>query len=321
MNVYAYPYEKVEWTLGAIGSVSEEHVRSLVKNCIGLGVENRVKSVFGGIPCSWEAGRPRHEKMLNMTVDGLLRNTDEWNELGVGCRMTFSQFEEERVDLEDPIANAVLRHLNDAGHPENGVIVSLDKVRDYVRDRYPRLKVICSQIRPSVEKGFGPDKDTIEYYETLMRSHDLVVVNPAKAFDTEFLGQLARPDKVEFIVNHCCPMNCPYEKAHYVRINKANDETTPENVPLHDRWLVEDVCPKNKLTRLNSTRFLHDIINIPTPAGTFDFAGMIGMLSNYYGITHFKLKGREWAWNPSFRNDLSSFVYSPEFIAFSEGLF
>ena len=78
-----------------------------------------------------------------------------------------------------------------------------DLLADYIRYMYPNLELISSQVKPSVEVGLG--NDSAEYYNRLLDRFDIVVVNPFKIHDEQFIKNLHDHDRVEFNVCRIVP--------------------------------------------------------------------------------------------------------------------
>lgn len=204
--------KNLNWNIGSLYA-HDRFVYKLVDVLKELEYESPIKYVFGSIPCLFQGGRipPRDAK-----VEDALDILDEYNKREIGCRLTFSNIFLTKEDLNDELCNILLKHLNENGErAENGVIVASNLLANYIREKYENLQIIASQVKPSVECTLGKNKDTVGYYNDLFDLYDVIVVNPFKINDIEFLRELKYHERVEFIVNHRCVPDCPMAKKHY----------------------------------------------------------------------------------------------------------
>ena len=201
-------YERdIDWNIGCLFA-HDDFVIKVIKVCKEAGTDPKITNVFGSIPCIFQGGRvPPRTATLSDSFDILSR----YNELNIGCRLTFSNPNIEEKDLSDTTSNELLNHLNKSSG--NGVIVTSDLLAKYIKEKYSNLQIISSQVKPSVEVGLG--KDEVDYYNNLFELYDIVVVNPMKVHDAKFLKEIKYPEQVEFIANHKCLPNCPMAGEHY----------------------------------------------------------------------------------------------------------
>lgn len=202
--------KSLDWNIGSLFA-HDAYVWKLVDVLNELGYQNPIKYAFGSIPCLFQGGRvaPRDAELNNA-----YKIFDEYNNRGIGCRLTFSSTLIQEQDLQDDLCNKLMSYLNDKGeNANNGVIVSSNLLAKHIKENYNNLQVISSQVKPSVEVGLG--NDNVDYYNDLFDLYDIIVVNPFKAQDGKFLDNLKYHNKVEFITNHRCVPNCPNAKLHY----------------------------------------------------------------------------------------------------------
>lgn len=247
--------------------------------------------MFGSASCKFQGGRV---PFLDVPVSYMLEVIDEYNQLGVSCRATFSSYALSDADLMDGPSNEILKKLsenNEKYGADNGVILALDKLAVYIRKKYSNLELISSFVKPAIETGLGPDKDTVAYYNRLFRLYDIVVVNEAKIHDDNFLNRLKYKDRVEFIVNAKCIPNCPFAGEHYKMLKnyeeKARKQGHPDEV-FNDR-LCKDVYDNNSFI---GSQMTHDEID-----------HLISI-----GFRHFKIEGRtrpDWI----FERDLGEYIF------------
>lgn len=291
--VKRYIKDDFDWNIGSLFS-HDAFVWNLIKVCQELKVNHRIKYVFGSIPCKLQGGRiPTRTADIKDAIDIL----DKYNELGISCRLTFSNCLIDEEDFEDDVSNQLLKRIDDNNkkyHIDNGVIISLDELAKYIKDKYKSLSLIASQVKPSVEVGLG--KDTVEYYNKLFDLYDIVVVNPFKVCDGGFIHELKHHDRVEFIVNHRCLPNCLMAGKHYKAMMKMENMDLPES----DRRKAEkslnrilSVCSKTRRS-------------YPLAGDSFSESDINLLMSE--GFKHFKIEGRDNS-GTTFVRDLGDYVF------------
>ena len=176
--------------------------------------------VFGGIDSPLTGGR-----FIPCPFDGLefRCQVSLLNFYGVNVRLALQIIIVTKEDLAEPTTNYALNFLNYRNRRfgnKNGVIVASDKLRDFIKDNYPFLEVICSVIRVANDTDFRAD--SIDYYNGLAADYDFVVLNVTRGFDKNFLARLKDKNKFEIIINSDCIPNCPFAKEHYDAVQKVN---------------------------------------------------------------------------------------------------
>lgn len=299
MLVKRYSKEDIDWNIGSLYA-HDDFVWKTLKVCREIKEDSKIKYVFGSIPCILQGGRipPR-----TATLDDALKIIDDYNDLSVGCRLTFSSTSVTEEELKDDLANSLIYHLdyNNRWYNErNGVIVSSDLLADYIKKTYPTVEVIASQVKPTVEVGLG--NDTSEYYNNLFNLYDTVVVNPFKINDGKFLENLKHHDRVEFIVNHRCLPNCPMASKHYI----LQEQVGKEALKSEDGRCTEETL--NSLTEL--LRECYDRRKHYPLAGTsLSYSDIEYLIS--LGFKHFKLEGRDCE-GTTFVRDMGDYIFNHE---------
>ena len=286
-----YSSNDLDWNIGALFA-HDDYIVKLLLMSKDLGIEHNIKYVFGSVPCLFSGGRipPRDATWYNVELI-----IDRYNKLGIGCRLTFSNIYID--DYKDELSNKLLQKLYDnvdKYNVKNGVIVTLDKLAKYIKKKYSKLELISSQVKPSVEVGLR--NDNVEYYNKLFSLYDVVVVNPNKVHDIEFLRDIKHKDRVEFIVNHRCFPDCKFAGEHYkAQMRLCNKFLKSE----------EDSKEKEKLNKINDwclgTRQKYPLL------GTSMMDSDINLLLSL-GYKHFKIEGRD---NDMvcFMRDLGEYIY------------
>ena len=138
-------------------------------------------------------------------------------EYGISARLTFSNSLLGPEHLSDRKCNALCALLEKGGKGKNGVIVHADLLLDYLKREYPGLYFVSSTTK--VLTGFEDLRNEI-------RREDFSYVVPDfrlnKAFDRLETLSDREKDKVEFLVNECCPFSCRERKACYEAVSRKN---------------------------------------------------------------------------------------------------
>jgi len=287
----------IKWNIGSLFA-HDKYIWDLIDVIKDIGYENPISYVFGSIPCLFQGGRipPRDAK-----VESALSILDEYNKRDVGCRLTFSNMFISETDLKDILSNKLLSHLNNSEYNvKNGVIVASDLLAKYIRDTYPNLELIASQVKPSCEVGLGPDdnNDTVEYYNKLFDTYDIVVVNPFKVQDGGFINSIKYPERVEFIANHRCVPNCPMSKLHYeTQMRLGMGLLYGENIEQYEKTLSEihRECIKVKSS-------------YPLAGTTLSQSEIENLVR--LGFINFKLEGRDNS-GECFIRDIGDYIFIP----------
>lgn len=181
-----------------------------------------IASIYGAPEGTlWGGGRTSFGKADARDVLALM---DMYN---ISARLTFSNSLLREEHLADKKCNELCRLFESAKIPA-GVIVHSDLLVDYLKDKYPALNLISS-----TTKVLTDFKDLL----TELDRPDFKYVVPDfrlnKNFDKlESLTQEEK-DKVEFLCNECCDINCSSRKACYENVSRKNLATAGEEIPDH----------------------------------------------------------------------------------------
>ena len=295
----------IEWNIGSLVSHYEFvwYLIDICKNHIGL--ELPIKYVFGGIPCKFQGGRFVEDNFNTSKFNNIVNG---YNKRGIACRLTFSNPYIKDTDLSDAISNELLQILEDNNNTymkdlpnKNGVIISLDVLNEYIKEYYPSLERISSQVKPSIEVGLGECKDTADYYNKLFDSYDTVVISPAKVKDDEFLKKIKYPERCEFIANCKCIPNCPRAKDHY----EALSDYQSLQLGLVDSKFNGEYT--ERLSKIASDCMYIKTRN-PLLTATFSYNDINKLID--LGFKQFKLEGRENA-TIVFSHDIGTYIFDP----------
>ena len=133
-----------------------------------------------------------------------------YQEYGVEYRLVFSNSLIKEEHLTDYWANLQLRLVEEYG---GGVIIASDILKNYIKEKYPKLKLISSTTKLNTEENFLKECASGEYAT--------VVLNTKHNYNYDFIPKEYR-HLVEILVDDCCPPDCMYRKTCYIRCSMRN---------------------------------------------------------------------------------------------------
>lgn len=167
-------------------------------------------SVFDGVEfCKWNGGRVNKENPFDSKI------LEYYNKNNIPVYFTFSN---PNIDLNDPTGNFLLEQIKNFN---NGCIIVNDNLREYIRSKYPNLKLIYSVTgHPN-----NPTVD-IKYLKDLERRYDLIVPRYEWTFNPDFYNNVD-VSKYEIMINDTCKYNCALWNDHFSAIAKLNEQGDP----------------------------------------------------------------------------------------------
>lgn len=281
---------KIDWNVAGLFS-QDDVLLPLLDEIKKYNVNIPIDYVFGSIPCLFQGG---HINSHDMDLNPSFKVLEHYMELGIGCRLTFSNHLLEKWDLRDKKSNRLLEYLNSHNSNRNGVIVSSDLLAKHIRKNYPNLQLIASVIKPAVEVGWG--KESPDYYNHLFDLYDIIVVNIARTKEPAYLKCITYPNRVEFIANSHCYPNCQYSAKHYetvARLGMDHLNAAKQSDAARISKGLEELCKKQRSSNpFNCTRLNNEQIN-----------ELIEM-----GFIHYKIEGRNFPF-PALLRDLGEYVF------------
>jgi len=167
-------------------------------------------STFDGVDdCVWNGGKINKGSFIKPHHLVFL---DKYN---INLSLTFTN---PVIDLDDPIGNGLLKKFHKKG---NSIILVNEDLRLYIRENYPKYKLIYSIT------GFGDitgklNFEDIAFYKDLENKYDLIVPRNEHLWDEGF-DQLDM-GKYEVMVNNTCLNYCPKWVKHFGLVGKCNRE-------------------------------------------------------------------------------------------------
>jgi hypothetical protein len=172
---------------------------------------------FSGL--SWSGGRELGSTIEPAVLDDVL---EQYRRRDVGFNLLFSSHLLGPDDLANEYGNLLLEKLHDE---RNGVVVCDGVLADYVRERYPKYRLIRSVIHAYLDEVIYRRPDAIvRYFQERVRDYDRVVVPSELNLRFDVLDQLDK-SKLEFIVNNNCFWHCPFAIKHYTQIARGFKST------------------------------------------------------------------------------------------------
>ena len=186
----------------------------------------RVTSIFGTFPnVLWNGGRTLIHNFSNLsddrkewwiaknrlwyTPEGMEELVRTYNEQGVAIRYTYSNALITKKHLGDKRANLTLEIAHNG---MNAVITANPIIEDYVRNHYPKYKIISSA---TAEKNLS-----VAFLKKRINEVDLLVLPPEFNGRHELIEKLG-PEKIEVLINERCVFFCKNRAAHYRSISRG----------------------------------------------------------------------------------------------------
>lgn len=269
-----------------------EHDRNILRLhdiCMERGLGFYIDSLFGGQPCAWHGGRIIRNVMEEAALERHMHETLEaYTERGIAIRLTMSNPHITTGDLRDTRSNLMLDILaeHDAGRGLHGIILSSDILREYIRDRYPHLRLTASVIKTAyAHPAFTDDQ---AWYEGLTETHDLVVLRSDRAIQRDWLEKLGKKNRMELMLSSGCVPNCPMRVRHYDLILET-DRTEGEKRGSPELQKLVQTCMhrrRNEPTihvNTDDLRELHDLgfSHFKIPSRTMDWVRWINATAKY----------------------------------------
>ena len=235
------------------------------------GVE--IGACYGEFPTSlWNGGRVSRpdmcdEKFINMCINTI-------NGLDVPIRYTYTNIVLEKEDLSDPYCNYCLKA---AYNDMNGVILVSPILEEYVRENFPKMKIISSTCK-CINGIDGVNKE-------LEKDYDMVVLDYNLNNQYEELEKITDKGRCEILVNAFCAPKCPARATHYKYISESQ-KTLVKNLRLPEDQRVP-VKPW-QFSGCKSGHNFYSILDFCTYVSPEDIWGKYVPM----GFHNFKLEGR-----------------------------
>lgn len=182
--------------------------------------------------------------------------------------------------LNDKVSNFVLDSLIALKNKNSGVIISDDRLLDYIKGITDNITTKASILKSTVEK---PLRRSVEYYNDLLARYDILCLHPDDNQNLELISKLDDVSRVEILVDERCTADCRVRDKHYIYLNESNVPHTKEDAMAKESKLLQTQCLKNRYTN-------DPVKNFKSTLAVLKY-GEIEQLYNI-GIRKFKTSGR-----------------------------
>jgi len=163
-----------------------------------------IGSIYGAPGyAAWNGGRQCKVSYEEWPVLELMANNK------IPLAFTFSNQCIEEKHLGDAKCNRLLELTESE---DNYVIVNSPILEEYIREKYPKFKIISSTTKCITDKKEADQE--LDKYEIVCLDYNL-------NDDMEYLKSIKYPEKAELLVNPVCKPNCERRKRHYQSISKS----------------------------------------------------------------------------------------------------
>lgn len=204
--------------------------------------------------CTWNGGRLMIGEVLVIEdIENLFSLYTEY--FGFDISLTFTNSLLEKNDLYDRYGNALLELTNRYKDHVSIMVVS-EILEDYIRNKYPDIKIIRS-----IVKGNKPEEKEIDKY-------DMIVIPKFYNHNRDYLKDISNKCTIELLCDEPCDTSCDRRKEHYEVFNRSQ-------LFQYSNGDLKCTCQRNK--------FYNELMILPEEIN--DYIDL--------GIKHFKLSGRE----------------------------
>lgn len=241
-------------------------------------------STLGASPFSLVHGSPLFHWNSGRVMPHLMRSAEEIRAAGlayaerkISIDYTFTNFLLNKEHLEDKMGNILLQFAEKYNPTKgNGIIVSSDLLYDYVKEKFPDLRLVSSILKVTEEKGKGKK----DYYLKLAEKFDKVMIHPDDIINKKLLESLEDKDKYELIINEYCIRQCPIRHLHYRSLCRSALDYLDYDDDFETAHLNKNGC-RSINTLMCSKKNSVLALNTPEIKDLYDM-----------GYRHFKLQGR-----------------------------
>ena len=180
-----------------------------------------IGSIYGApADCLWGGGRTGLGEANPADTAALMR------EYSISARLTFSNSLLREEHLTDKKCHALCALFEKSGPVRNGVIICSDLLLSHLREQYPNLYFVSSTTKVLTE---------FHRFEEELRREEFLFVVPDFRLNKDLDRLRALPQnlkqKVEFLCNECCWVECPVRKECYENVSRKNlGESCPDHI-------------------------------------------------------------------------------------------
>lgn len=162
----------------------------------------KIGSVYGSFPNAiWNGGRVSFGLCYKEDIEECIKF---YNDFNIPIRHTFTNSLIERKHLNDTYCNMIME-LSNGGL--NQVLVNSEILENYIRNKYPKFKIISSTTKRIIDKNKLENEINKDYY--------LIVLDYDLNKEWDYLLKIKKPGKIEILLDELCADKCPFRKEHY----------------------------------------------------------------------------------------------------------
>jgi len=241
-----------------------------------------INNLYGSTSTMWNGGRPVNKNIkVNENIELYFKDIKS---KGINIFFTFSSYLAGDY-LNDDEGNKSLDLLSKITDGKDGVIISDDRLLDYVKINHPKLITKASFIKTTKEM---PKVRTAKYYNDLLKRYDIVVLHPDDNRLLDLINDIEDIGSIEVLIDERCTTNCTIRDYHYdvnalANISLINTDEV-DNGLLEKNDKLWKQCPRDKLI---AGKKGEDEVGIPLYLTTDEIDKLYKI-----GIRHFKTSGR-----------------------------
>ena len=283
MKNFKLAYNEVSWSLPFFLTQSFLYLPILKELLSADDFKKAVKYIYGTPFCLWSGGRPLPFEIKNIkNIEKIITNLLDFN---VIPSFTFTNTLLTNDDLKDIYCNSLLEIIANSGCH---IILSSENLYNYIKEKYPNIKLTASVINFFQRKYTSIEDETIHINE-LIKKFDKVVIRSEYFINSkDEIKHVLDISKLVILANSTCAMDCAYAKRHYnlismfskgeITFNQGFDEFT-QNCPK----VLHPSIGKNKLTDYDLKRAIKlGIRNFKLQGRQVEFDNMFEILCNNF---------------------------------------
>ncbi len=228
------------------------------KNPEIFNLDVNIKAIFGSFPCMiWNGGSTHLGNIENIT--NIKSIIEGYKKLNVQLQLTCTNPLLKKEHLNDIYCNKILDLWSKT---ENSVLVASPILEEYLRNKYPYLKIDRSVVNTHHD---------LDWENILDTKYNNIVMPRRYSKDFEYLSQIKKQyrNRIEIICNDKCPINCKRIDFHYHEFAKYTLFQQDEKLTLECTNLERKKSPF--LNYKKDEISYEDIINKYLPLGYTEF--------------------------------------------------
>lgn len=224
-----------------------------------------IGSVFGCFPVKWAGGRIMGGSFIPGMIRAFIKG---FNDRGIPYRLTFTNPLITKEHLNDKESNWVLDVAAESGM--NEVIVVSEYLEDYIRNKYPKMKITSSTCKciHSID----------DVKKELSKDYSLVVLDYNFNNQPEELEKLTPEERArcEILINAVCVPRCKRRAEHYRYIGDLMLNHTDDVRGINGATIKEWDCPHREMDLFDGRNHplrlsAEDIYEKFVPMGFYNF--------------------------------------------------